>query len=110
MTTFMMQFDNSAERIIQHSANNSQTPSIKTIFSSVCQLKMNKLFWTKTSLILVSKLIQNQTQVFHQRYDKAICLSSVHYKVAVYCLIALSPTSQNNITNLASAESWKHQQ
>lgn len=59
---------------------------------------MNKLFWTKNILILVSKLIQNQIQVSHQRYDKATC-SSVPYKVAVHCLILAEGRQKYNITN-----------
>lgn len=67
---------------------------------------MNKLFWTKPSLVLVSELIQ----IFHHRYDKVTCLSSVRYKVAVHCLTLADGRQKYNITNLGSAESWKHQQ
>lgn len=103
---FMMEFDNLTEGIMQHSANDSQRLSVKSFFS---QLNMNKMFWTKISLILVSKLIQIQIQVFHQRYDKATCLSSVHYKVTVHCLVLAGRRQKYNITNFGSAESWKLQ-
>lgn len=71
---------------------------------------MNKLFWTKPSLVLVSELIQNQIQIFHHRHDKVTCLSSVRYKVAVHCLTLADGRQKYNIINLGSAESWKHQQ